>query len=213
MAQPAAPTMYPRCMPTAAQWADQGHIRRITTWDEPIMRQPTRPVSDFGPELYQLVADMFATMAAADGVGLAGPQVDVDLALFVYNCPDADDRLRSGVVCNPEVELPQGNDRNFDAIAEGCLSWPGAYQTLARPDKAVCRGVDENGQPVEIRGTGMLARCLQHETDHLSGTVFGDRLSSRSRRALNEERDRLAHLYPSDWPIHPRGRRSDGDDE
>ena len=176
------------------------------------MHQTTRPVTDFGPSLHQLVADMFATMAAADGVGLAGPQVDVDLAIFVYNCPDGNDKLRSGVVCNPVVELPEGKDRNFEATQEGCLSWPGAYQNLARPDQATCRGVDENGLPVEIVGTGMLARCLQHETDHLSGTVFGDRLSSRSRRALNEERDKLHHLYPADWPIHPRGRHTDDED-
>jgi len=199
-------------MPSAAEWADKGHVRRITTWDEPVMRQPTRPVTDFGPQLQELVADMFATMRAADGVGLAGPQVDVDLAIFVYNCPDGNDRLRSGVVCNPQVELPEGKDRNFDSTQEGCLSWPGAYQLLARPDIATCRGVDETGAPVEIKGTGMLARCLQHETDHLSGTVFGDRLSSRSRRALNEERERLRHLYPSDWPIRPRGRRTDDED-
>jgi len=196
-------------MPTAAEWADRGHIRHIVSWDEPIMHRPTSPVVDFGPELQQLVADMFATMRAADGVGLAGPQVDVDLSVFVYNCADGDDRMRSGVICNPVVDLPEGKDRNFDATQEGCLSWPGAYQLLARPDKATCRGVDESGQPVEVRGTGMLARCLQHETDHLGGTVFGDRLSSRSRRALNDERERLRHLYPSDWPVTPKGRRDD----
>ena len=196
-------------MQSAAQWADQGHVRRITTWDEPIMRQPTRPVTDYGPQLFQLVADMFATMRAADGVGLAGPQVNVDLALFVFNCPDDANRLVSGVVCNPVVDLPEGKDRNLDATQEGCLSWPGAYQLLARPDKANCRGFDETGFPIVIYGSGMLARCLQHETDHLSGTVFGDRLSSRSRRALNEEREQLRHLYPPDWPITPRGRHDD----
>jgi len=192
-------------MPSAAQWADKGHVRRIVSWDEPIMHQPTRPVTEFGPELGELVADMFATMAAADGVGLAGPQVGVDLAIFVYSAPDEDGRHHSGVICNPVVELPQDKDRNLDAAQEGCLSWPGAYELLARPDKAICRGDDENGQPVEVHGTGVLARCLQHETDHLSGTVFGDRLSNRSRRKLNEERERLRHLYPADWPITRRG--------
>jgi len=192
-------------MPTAAEWADKGRVRRIVPWDEPVMHQPTRPVTEFGPALEELVADMFATMAAADGVGLAGPQVDVDLAIFVYNAPDEHNRIHSGVICNPVVDLPTGKDRNFDASQEGCLSWPGAYELLARPDKAVCRGVDENGQPVEVKGTGILARCLQHETDHLAGVVFGDRLSSRARRKLNEERESLRHLYPSDWPITPRG--------
>lgn len=170
------------------------------------MRATTRPVTDFGPEFQQLVADMFATMKAADGVGLAGPQIGVDLSFFVFNCPDGDDRLASGVVCNPVVQLPEGKDRSLDATQEGCLSWPGAYQLLARPDKADCQGLDELGQPLLIHGSGMLARCLQHETDHLVGTVFGDRLSSRARRALNEEREKLAHLYPPDWPITPRGR-------
>jgi len=169
------------------------------------MHQPTRPVTEFGPALRDLVADMFATMAAADGVGLAGPQVGVDLAIFVYNAPDDKDRYHSGVMCNPTVELPQDKDRNLEAAQEGCLSWPGAYELLARPDHAVCKGVDEQGKPVEVRGSGILARCLQHETDHLSGTVFGDRLSNRSRRKLNEERESLRHLYPADWPISPRG--------
>ncbi|MCL2653529.1 MAG: peptide deformylase [Propionibacteriaceae bacterium] len=192
-------------MPSAAQWAEKGHVRRIMSWDESIMHQPTQPVTEFGPALDELAADMFATMAAADGVGLAGPQVGVDLAIFVYCAPDENNRYHSGVMCNPTVELPQDKDRNLDASQEGCLSWPGAYELLARPDKAVCRGVDETGQPVEVRGTGILARCLQHETDHLSGTVFGDRLSNRSRRKLNEERERLRHLYPDDWPITRRG--------
>lgn len=196
-------------MPSAAQWTQQGRVRRITTWDEPIMHASTRPVTVFGSELAPLVADMFATMTAADGVGLAGPQVGVDLAIFVYNAPDERDRYHAGVMCNPEIELPVGQARNLEAAQEGCLSWPGAYQLLARPDFAICRGVDENGQPVEIRGTGILARCLQHETDHLSGTVFADRLSTRARRKLDEERESLRHLYPADWPITPRGPGAD----
>jgi len=200
-------------MPTAAQWAERGNVCRIVSWDEPIMHLPTRPVSSFGAELHQLIADMFATMAAAEGVGLAGPQVGVDLAIFVYNCPDSDSHYHSGVICNPEIDLPEGDDRNFHSSQEGCLSWPGAYELLARPDQATCRGVDENGLPVEVRGTGMLARCLQHETDHLSGTVLGDRLSSRSRRRLNQQREGLRHLYPSDWPISPKGREDDDEED
>ncbi|MDR0435957.1 MAG: peptide deformylase, partial [Propionibacteriaceae bacterium] len=186
-------------MPTVREWNAMGEVRRITTWDEPVMHAETRAVTDFGPELKQLAADMFTTMDAADGVGLAGPQVGVDLAIFVYHCPDADDQFHYGVICNPVVELPEGDDRNFDASQEGCLSWPGAYQLLSRPDHAICRGQDENGAPVVVIGTGLLARCLQHETDHLRGTVFGDRLSARSRRKLNEERESKRHLYPADW--------------
>ena len=173
------------------------------------MHTPCRPVTDFGAHLHQLVADMFATMAAADGVGLAAPQVGVDLAMFVFHCTDEANRYHFGVVCNPTVDVPEGDDRNFDASDEGCLSWPGAYQSLARPDRAVCHGVDENGEPVTIVGTGLLARCLQHETDHLQGIVFGDRLSGRARRKLNEQREALRHLYPDDWPVTPKGRATD----
>ncbi|MCL2316156.1 MAG: peptide deformylase [Actinomycetia bacterium] len=193
-------------MPSPRQWAEQGRILRVTTWEEPIMHRVCAPVNDFGPDLHQLVADMFATMAAADGVGLAGPQVGVDLALFVFNCTDADNRFHFGVMCNPVVELPDGDARNLEAGDEGCLSWPGAYGLLARPDRAICRAVDENGAPVTVTGTGLLARCLQHETDHVNGVVFGDRLSARARRKLNEQRDSLRHLYPADWPVSPKGR-------
>ncbi len=192
-------------MATPQEWAAKGRILRTTRWDEPVMHTPTRPVTDFGPELHQLVADMFATMIAADGVGLAGPQVDADLAVFTFCCPDGNDRIRHGVVCNPMVTLPEGRDRHLDATEEGCLSWPGSYQPLARPDKAVCEGVDENGNPVRIEATGLLARCVQHETDHLNGTVFGDRLSKRSRKLLDEQKQAHAHLYPDDWPITPKG--------
>ncbi len=193
-------------MATPSEWAERGKVLRITTWDEPVMRSQTRPVEKFDDELHQLIADMFATMHAAEGVGLAAPQVDSDLSLFIYYCPDGDDKYQHGVVCNPVITLPEGKDRNLDATQEGCLSWPGAYHLLARPDLAVVEGVDENGNPVRVEGTGLLARCLQHETDHLSGIVFGDRLSARSRRQLNEEKESLAHLYPADWPITPKGR-------
>ncbi|MDR0837893.1 MAG: peptide deformylase [Propionibacteriaceae bacterium] len=200
-------------MPTLREWIKQGRVRRITTWEEPVMHVETRPITEFGPELQHLAADMFATMDAADGVGLAGPQVAEDLAIFVYNCPDDDDRYHHGVLCNPRVELPEGDKRNFDSSQEGCLSFAGSYQSLARPDTCVCHGQDETGAAVTIVGTGLLARCLQHETDHLHGVVFGDRLSARSRRKLSEERESKRHLYPEDWPVHPKGRSFDDDDE
>jgi len=195
-------------MPSPRQWAERGRVLSIVSWDDQIMHRPCQPVTDFGESLHALVADMFATMAAADGVGLAGPQVGVDLALFVFNCTDAQDRYQFGVLCNPVVVLPQGDDRNFDAADEGCLSWPGAYQALARPDRAVCTGQNEEGEPVTVTGTGLLARCLQHEADHLGGIVFGDRLSGRARRKLNEQREAVRHLYPADWPVTPKGRAS-----
>ncbi len=192
-------------MPTPQEWADKGTVLRITRWDEAVMRTPTREVTSFDDDLHKLIADMFATMKAADGVGLAAPQVDVGLAIFVFECPDADGQIHYGVVCNPTVTLPEGSSRRLDATEEGCLSWPGAYQSLARPDYAICEGVDENGDPVRIEATGLLARCMQHETDHLGGIVFGDRLSNRARRQLDKQKEALAYLYPDDWPITPKG--------
>lgn len=181
-----------------------GKIRPITRWGTPVMHARTRPVTEFDDDLHELVRDMFATMHAAEGVGLAGTQVGVDLAVFVYECPDADDRVHRGVVCNPVVELPTGKDRNLDAAEEGCLSYPGGYQSVARPDRAVCRGQDAEGNEIEVSGTGLLARCLQHETDHLNGTVFGDRLSGRARRKLDQQVEELAYRYPDDWPVSPK---------
>ena len=181
-----------------------GAIRPITRWGTPVMHARTRPVTSFDQELQELVQDMFATMYAAEGVGLAATQVGIDLAVFVYDCPDDDHVRHIGVVCNPEVILPEGKERKLETADEGCLSLPGAYLELARPDHAVCRGQDHRGDPVEVVGTGLLSRCLQHETDHLNGTVFGDRLSGRARKklwALHEER---AENYPDDWPVSPR---------
>lgn len=181
-----------------------GHVRPITRWGTPVMHETTRPVTEFGDELHELVRDMFATMRAAEGVGLAATQVGVGVSVFIYECPDADDRVQRGVVCNPVVELPRGKDRNLDITEEGCLSWPGGYSGVPRPDKAICRGQDAYGKEIELLGTGLLARCFQHETDHLNGTVFGDRISARSRRKLDAQVADLAWRYPEDWPISPK---------
>lgn len=182
-----------------------GVLLPITRWGTPVMHSPTRPVTSFDDELHQLVRDMFATMEAAHGVGLAATQVGRDLSLFIFDCPDEDEINRYGAVCNPVVTVPEGPERRLESTEEGCLSLPGGYQPLARPDRATCSGVDPFGNPVTIEGTGLLARCLQHETDHLNGTVFGDRLSTRLRRKLYAQHEELAHLYPPDWPVSPRG--------
>ncbi len=183
-----------------------GSLLPITRWGTPVMHAPTRRVESFDDELRTLVRDMFATMEAARGVGLAATQVGVDLAVFVYDCPDANDVFHRGVVCNPVVALPAGDARQLVSEDEGCLSLPGGYQPLARPDFAVCTGVDVDGNPVRVEGTGTLARCLQHETDNLNGIVFGDRLSNRVRRKLYSQAEELAHLYPADWPVSPKQR-------
>jgi peptide deformylase len=181
-----------------------GRTLRITRWSELVLHEPTSLVTVFDAAFHELLRDMFATMLAADGVGLASTQVGDQRSFFIFRCPDADKHLHVGVVCNPTVDLPVGRDRRLVSEEEGCLSLPGAYAPLARPDHVVCHGFDHNGQPIMIEGSGLLARCLQHETDHLSGTVFGDRLSGRLRKQLYVEHDKTVYRYPDDWPITPK---------
>lgn len=177
-----------------------GTVRPMTRWGTPVMHHPQQQVTSYDAELRSLVADMVATMYAADGVGLAACQIGVDLAVFVFDCPDADGERHVGVVCNPELTLPEGRDRQLDDSEEGCLSFPGAFVDCARPDVATVRGTGLDGEPVEFSGTGLLARCLQHETDHTRGVVFGDRLSTKARKKLQKQHDKAAEEYPVDWP-------------
>jgi peptide deformylase len=167
------------------------------------MHRELKDVIVFDHELRTLVADMVATMYAASGVGLAANQIGVDLKVFVFDCPDEDGTLVKGVVCNPVLTLPDGKDRNLDEHDEGCLSLPGAFVECTRPDWAHVSGVDELGAPVEYTGTGLLARCFQHETDHLHGMVFGDRIPERARKKLYKRHKELAENYPDDWPVSP----------
>jgi peptide deformylase len=164
------------------------------------MGRTLRPVTDFGPELAALAADMVATMYAAEGVGLAANQIGEDWSVFVFDCPDETGRHTVGVVCNPVLELPVGSARRLDNDDEGCLSWPGAYVPCARPDFAVVTGQGLNGEPVRFEGAGLLARCLQHETDHLNGIVFGDRISLKARKKLDKQMQKAAEEYPLTWP-------------
>jgi peptide deformylase len=178
-----------------------GTVRPITRWGSEVMHHANPPVTSYDDDLRALVADMVATMYAADGVGLAACQVGVDLAVFCFDCHDSSGERTVGVVCNPVVTLPEGRERRLDEDDEGCLSLPGAYVPLARPDTAVVQGFGLDGSPVSFRGDGMLARCLQHETDHTNGTVFGDRLSTRWRKKLQKAHDRTEASYPDDWPV------------
>lgn len=180
-----------------------GTVRPVTRWGDPVMHRKLEPVTSYDEELRGLAADMVATMYAAEGVGLAACQIGVDRAVFVFDCPDASGEHVQGVVCNPVLVLPEGRDRKLDEGDEGCLSYPGAYVECARPDWARVEGFDLAGEPVVHEGDGLLARCLQHETDHLMGTVFGDRLSNRNRKKLQKQHEKAADEFPSDWPVEP----------
>ncbi|MFI9550538.1 peptide deformylase [Nonomuraea endophytica] len=164
-----------------------GTARPITLVGTPVLHTPCQPVERFDDDLALLVEDMFASMYAAKGVGLAANQIGVDLRVFVYDCPDADDVYRKGVIVNPTLELPAANDLNVDPGDEGCLSVPGPRAAVGRPDLATCHGFDVAGEPVTVHGTGVLARCLQHETDHLNGMLYIDRLPADVREAVLAE--------------------------
>lgn len=158
----------------------------ITLYGTEVLHRPTREVTEFGPEVSKLVDRMFDEMYAAEGVGLAANQIGVDLQVFVLDCADSSGRRTVAHVVNPMLELPPP-PRQLDDDIEGCLSVPGQHANVARPSTATVTGWDKNGDPVRIDGTGLLARCLQHEYDHLQGRVYVDRLSARQRRSILKE--------------------------
>ena len=177
-----------------------GTVRPMTRWGTPVMHRPQADVTTYDDDLRTLVADMVATMYAADGVGLAACQVGVDLRVFVFDCPDDSGDHTVGVVCNPVVTLPEGKDRNLEEAEEGCLSFPGAFIDCARPDFARVTGFGVDGSPVMFEGNGLLARCLQHETDHTLGTVFADRLPTKAQKKLRKIQAKVADEFPPGWP-------------
>jgi peptide deformylase len=156
-------------------------VRPIRIVGDPVLHQPTRPVEKFDDELRTLVEDLFDTMAAANGVGLAANQVGVDLRVFVYDCPDDNGTRRRGLVVNPALETSERPESmpDPDDDVEGCLSVPGESFPTGRADWAKVTGQDLDGAPIEIEGTGYFARCLQHETDHLDGLLYLSRLTGR----------------------------------
>ena len=161
-------------------------VRPIRIVGDPVLHTPTRPVTEFDDALRELVADMFDTMKAADGVGLAANQIGVPLRLFVYDCPDEERRQRlRGVVVNPVLETserPMGMP-DPDEDDEGCLSVPDEQFPTSRAEWARVTGTDVDGASVVVEGRGFFARCLQHETDHLDGIIYLDRLVGRHKRA------------------------------
>ncbi|MBZ9638239.1 peptide deformylase [Streptomyces sp. PSKA30] len=182
--------------PPLAPEARRGKVRRITEVGEEVLHKPCRDVTEFGPDLAALIDDMFLTMYIADGAGLAANQVGADLRLFVYDCPDDDGVRHVGHIVNPVLEPLDPAGRRLLDEGEGCLSVPGAVMDVARPDRAVVRGYDQEGRPLVIEGTGYFARCLAHETDHVNGHVYLDRLSSRERKAaLRQVADRREEVF------------------
>jgi peptide deformylase len=148
-------------------------VQPIRLFGDPVLRTPADPVRDFDKELRTLVRDLGETMMDAPGVGLAAPQIGVSLRVFTYYVDDV-----LGHLVNPSLDL---SDEEQDGD-EGCLSFPGLTFPTTRAMRVVAKGFDMHGEPVTVEGSELLARCVQHETDHLDGVLFIDRLDREQRK-------------------------------
>ena len=163
-------------------------VRDIRLFGDPVLRTIAAPVVDFDNQLRQLVQDLTDTMLEAPGAGLAAPQIGVGLRVFTYNVQDV-----VGHLINPELTLTEDTQTGD----EGCLSIPGLTFDCTRAFGVVARGFDLYGEPVVIEGTEKLARCIQHETDHLDGILFVDRLDPEQRR------EAMRLVREADWSATP----------
>ena len=160
-------------------------IQPIRLFGDPVLRTPADAVVDFDKELRRLVDDLLETMRRENGSGLAAPQIGVGLRVFSFEVDDV-----AGHLINPVLDFPDDEEQDGP---EGCLSIPGVYVDTKRRQNVVARGFNTYGDEVQIVGTGLLSRCVQHETDHLDGVLFLDRLdSSRRKEAMRE-------IRASDW--------------
>lgn len=159
-------------------------IQPIRLFGDPVLVTPAAPVTDFDKEIRQLVADLMETMHDAPGAGLAAPQIGVPLRVFVWDVND-----ETGHLINPTLDL----SAEMQDGEEGCLSFPELVYETPRAFKAVAKGFNMHGEPITIEGTELLARCLQHETDHLNGVLFIDRMKSDQRKLAMKE------IRESEW--------------
>ena len=164
-------------------------LLQILAYPDPRLRKVAAPVAAVTPEIQRLIRDMAETMYAAPGIGLAATQVDAHKRIVVIDISETRDDLR--VFVNPEILASEGEAE----CEEGCLSVPGYYDRVRRAARVKVRAQDAQGQPFELEAEGMLAVCIQHETEHLEGKIFVDHLSAlkRSRLAARlRKRQRLA---------------------
>jgi peptide deformylase len=150
-------------------------IQPIRLFGDPVLRTAAEPVRDFDKELRVLIRDLFETMIDAPGTGLAAPQIGVGLRVFTYHVDDDE----HGYLINPELSFPDDEEQDGP---EGCLSIPGLSFDCRRRMNVIATGMNMHGEPVQINGSDLLARCVQHETDHLDGVLFIDRLDAPTRK-------------------------------
>ena len=152
-------------------------LRPILRLGDSILTEPARPIEAITPAVDTLIDDMIETMYAAPGIGLAAPQIGESLQIFVLDLSLGKDPAGLVVMINPEFVEREG----MQLEEEGCLSVPGFTATVARPKRAVVKDLDRHGEPHTVEGTGLLARALQHEMDHLNACLFVDRLRGIAR--------------------------------
>lgn len=156
---------------------------------DPVLREPAAPVEAFDADLKALVDDMFETMDAEEGAGLAAPQVGISKRVLVVDARrDGGGRNSRFALVNPEVVEASSE---VDSAPEGCLSIPGVSEVVRRPSRVTVRGFDVEGEPIEVTAEALLGRALQHEIDHLDGVLFIDHLSPLKRRMLLTKYRRL----------------------
>nr|WP_221373861.1 peptide deformylase [Actinoplanes polyasparticus] len=153
-------------------------IRKV---GDPVLRQVAEPVTVFDAELHRLVDDLGETLAQSRGAGLAAPQIGVGLRVFAINPDLPGNDLGLDHLINPGLEFPDDEEQYGP---EGCLSIPGIYLDTRRRLNVVARGLTKHGDPVQIVGAGLLARCIQHETDHLDGVLFIDRQDAEGQERI-----------------------------
>jgi peptide deformylase len=162
-------------------------LLRIVRYPEPVLLKVGKPVTEFDAKLKTLVSDMFETMYAAQGVGLAAPQVAVSNRLFVMDCSGGEDESQKLAFINPEIIHVEGKQIG----EEGCLSFPGLYQKIQRNMRTIVRAQDINGDWFELDGEELTARCVLHETDHCDGIVFLDRMTPLKREMAKRKIKKL----------------------
>ena len=163
-------------------------VRKILKYGEPILEQAAGPVTEFDtPELHELIADMFETMYASKGVGLAAPQIGVAKRVSVIDTSVGEDESKKVVIINPEILSKEGSQTG----EEGCLSIPGFREPLTRANKVTVRAQNEKGEAVELDGEELLARAFQHEIDHLNGILFIAHLSALKRDIIRRKIKKL----------------------
>ncbi|MCE9627616.1 MAG: peptide deformylase [Candidatus Eisenbacteria bacterium] len=163
-------------------------LRNVRIYGDPVLREKAKPIQAFDDSLRTLVADLYETMALYNGVGLAANQVGVAQRVFVVDVPHEDGTHDRFAVVNPVLTERKGKQKD----EEGCLSMPGIAEEVERALVLRLRGFDEHGQPIDRIVEGFLARAVQHETDHLDGVLFTDRLSPLKKQFLRRDLDALA---------------------